>query len=426
MKNSIRKLISMMIALMLVVGLGSFSAAAEEKITLSLWDVWPSGDMYRNIETFIAQYEQDHPNIHIERVSADSATYKLRKLPNAVFADEQGDVFFTWGAGYAKSFVDKGAVLCLDDYFAQSNVMDDLIPGSLSSYIYDGKLYGVPLCKWTLVLYCNTELFEQYNVDYPTTFQELLDACDKFAAEGITPIAAGCKQGIMLQWVQNAYAAKLAGADYVTEACRGEHTLNTPEIVESARVLSDLVAHKAFPEGVVGIDDGDGLAEFSAGMAAMIFNGSWGALEYSSPDSDVYGKVKIMPIPSIKEGDYINSSGGAVDCYMVSSKTKYPQEAFDLAIALAKYQSREDYYLGNSLPVWNVEFDMDKVNPLLAQIKEMSDPIEHYLLAWDTALSGSAIEAAYSLTRDLVGGTITPEEFAEKVQEANEVALSGF
>ena len=109
---------------------------------------------------------------------------------------------------------------------------------------------------------------------------------------------------------------------------------------------------------------------------------------------------------------------------MVNSKTEHPDEAVAFAIALTEYQSNEGYKLGDGVTAWKSEIDDSEVNPVLVEINKLTDSATGYVLAWDTFLQGTAIDAHYNLLQELVGGTITPEEFAQKMQEANEKALS--
>ena len=60
----------------------------------------------------------------------------------------------------------------------------------------------------------------------------------------------------------------------------------------------------------------------------------------------------------------------------------------------------------------------------MVEINKLTDSATGYVLAWDTFLQGTAIDAHYNLLQELIGGKITPEEFAKKMQEANVEALA--
>ena len=64
------------------------------------------------------------------------------------------------------------------------------------------------------------------------------------------------------------------------------------------------------------------------------------------------------------------------------------------------------------------------MSPTLIKIREMIQPATGYVLAWDTFLTGAAIDAHYQLLQGLIAGTTTPEEFASGMQEAMEAELA--
>lgn len=406
-------------------GIENLTTEAEQ-ITLNFWHVWPTGAMADSIDQFIEQYTTDHPNIKIEQTSANPNDYKTRKLPVAVAGNEQGDIFFSYGAGYSKPFVDSGAVISLDDYMAADKTEERLLNGVTNNFIYDGKNYGLPLKNWSVVLYCNSELFEKNNIKYPETFDQLLTTIDQFNELGITPMALGAKEAVGIELIQNAIAVKTAGAEAVTAAQNGTGSFDTPEIVQSAQLLVDLMERHAFPDGVLGLEIQEAIMDFHTGHAAMFVTGSWEALQCESDNSDLNGIVKAMPFPVVEGGKgETQSSGGSIDCFMISKKTEHPDEAFDFSVKLAEYLSVEAYKIGDSLPAWKIEVEPSEINPVLAQIKEFTDGYDGYALAWDTALHGEAIERHMNLLQELIGGAAAPEEFGKQMQEVNQKVLAG-
>lgn len=402
------------------------SVSGEENLTLEFWHVWPQGEMADSIDEFIDEYTTEHPNIEIKQTTATAGDYKTRKLPVAVSGGEVGDIFFSYGAGYSKPFVDADTVLPLDDYIAADKTQDRLLEGVTDNFIYDGKTYGLPLKNWCVVLYCNSQLFEDNNIKYPETFDELLTAIDQFNELDITPMALGAKNAVGAELIQNALAAKTAGADAVTAAQNGTGSFDTPEIAQSAQLLADLMERHAFPDGVLGLDAQEAVMDFHTGHAAMLVTGSWEALTCESANSTLNGLVKPMPFPNVQGGKGETcTSGGAIDCFMINKKTEHPDEAFDFAVKLAEYLSAEAYKMGDSLPAWKIDIDPSEVNPVLAEIQEFTKNYDKYVLAWDTGLTGKAIEKHLNLLQEVLGEAVTPEEFAKQMQEVNQKVLNG-
>jgi raffinose/stachyose/melibiose transport system substrate-binding protein len=188
----------------------------------------------------------------------------------------------------------------------------------------------------------------------------------------------------------------------------------------------DLVNARAFDPGVLGISADEASMEFELGNIPMYYSGSWTAAQCESPENLIQGKIKVFPLPAVPggKGGISKFLGGAIDTYMVNSKTKYPDEAVAFAIALTEYQSNEGYIVGDSVTAWKSDIDESKVNPVLIEINKLTDNADGYVLAWDTFLTGSAIDAHYNLLQQLVGGAVSPEEFARKMEEANVAAIA--
>lgn len=394
----------------------------DENITLTFWHIWPDAEMNEIVETYIDQFEEEHPNVTIESVATQEVEYQNNKLKVAAATGSQGDVFVCWGGGYAKAYVDAGVVLPLDDYMEKNGTKDKLLDGTLTYATYDDKVYGLPLKQWAGALFCNEEMFEQYGVKIPETWDELIEAVKTFREAGITPMALGAKEGWHIGMYQNALAVRTAGADYMNQALEGEATLNTPEIAESARLLCELNEAGAFPEGTMGLGAEESQEEFYQGLIPMYYGGSWCAAGCDSDDNALQGKVKAVAFPTVPggKGDKTQFSGGAIDMMMINANTKYPDIAYEFAEGISQYMSEEAYKIGDSLPAWKVDIDESEISPTLLQIQELTQTATGYVLAWDTFLEGTAIEKHYELLQGLIAGTVTPEDFAEGMQTAQE------
>ena len=336
--------------------------------------------------------------------------------------------FFCWGGGYAQTYVDAGAVLPLGEYYEKYGIEDQVLQGATTYCTYRDEVYGLPLKQWAGVLYCNKDIFDEYGLEIPATFDELMECVKVFRENDVTPMVLGAKDGWHIGMIQNLLAVRTAGADYVNEALLGNATLDTPEIVRSAELLVEMNEAGAFPEGTLGIASDEAEELFYSGMVPMFFGGSWAAQSMDLPDNECSeADIEVVPFPEVSDGlgDKTQFSGGVIDFFMINAATEHPAEAFDFAYGMTKYMSKEAYILGDSLPCWkDIDTGDAEISPTLIKIQDLIQSSTGYVLAWDTFLTGSAIDAHYNLLQGLIAGSLTPEDFAAQMEEAKVTALA--
>lgn len=71
----------------------------------------------------------------------------------------------------------------------------------------DGKTMAFPVSRQAIANLYNKKVFQRVGVEPPTTWTELLAACKKFKAAGVTPIALGLAGGVAVQFTTYGLAA---------------------------------------------------------------------------------------------------------------------------------------------------------------------------------------------------------------------------
>ncbi|MBN2657642.1 MAG: extracellular solute-binding protein [Spirochaetales bacterium] len=403
---------------------GQEDKAADGKTTVTVWTLWTETTDDANAVAFRKALETaktDLPNIIIEHDAAENEAYKT-KIKTAMAADEVPDVFFAWGAGFVKPFVDAGKVMPLDSYLADGTA-DRIKGGANTNFMFSGKTYGLTFTQWVASLYCNKALFDKYGLKIPETYDDLMTAVKVFNENGVIPITVGEKDKWPGMFWQNAFAIRTAGADMSNKALSGEASFNTPDFVESARLLSDLVAAGGFVDGALGLDYNEGGALFLEGQAAMYYMGDWFAGDIASAESGIVDSVVAAKFPTIPDGkgDATQFLGGSIDGLCVSEASENKDAAAAVAKYLMEQVSRNLVAAGSGIPTWNTDGVVSSgSNPVVDQIKANIADSTGYVLAWDTFLSGADADDHKNYVAELFGQTMTPEAFAAAMQEMNE------
>ncbi|MFC5531452.1 extracellular solute-binding protein [Cohnella yongneupensis] len=395
---------------------------SAEPVTLKLWHQWasPNDGNTKAFRAAIDEWNKNNPDIQVEDDGIDGESYKT-KIKTAIAANEAPDIFYAWGAGFAKPFVEANAVLPLDDYLTDGT-SDKLLPGSLTNVTYDGKVYGLPTSLSVASLYVNKEMFDQNGIKVPTTFNELLDAVKAFRAKGITPITVGEKDLWPGMYWYDIMAIRTAGAQDVQNALSNTASFDTQPYKDAAAKLQELVDAKAFNTSLFSNGYNEMVSDFTQGKAAMCFQGNWLGGSVEDENSLVKGKVIAIPFPTIDGGKGTSDEffGGAIDALWVSANTKHKDEAVKVIKFLTEQMSNKLYEAGAGLPSWKVSgVDESKISPLTKQTMDMMKNATNTVMWWDIFLEGKDADTHKNLVAQVFDGKITPDAYAVEMQKIN-------
>nr|WP_233167975.1 extracellular solute-binding protein [Paenibacillus roseus] len=388
-----------------------------------MWHQWasPNDGNTKALREVLDEWNRNNPDIQIVDDGIDGESYKT-KIKTAIAANEAPDIFYAWGAGFAKPFVEANAVLPLDDYL-KDGTSEKLLPGSLTNVTYDGKVYGLPTSLSVASLYINKEIFDQNNVKIPTTFSELLDAVKAFREKNITPIVVGQKDLWPGMYWYDILAIRTAGAQGALDALNNQASFDTQPFKDAAAKLQELVAAKAFNDSKFSTGYNEMVSDFTQGKAAMVYQGNWLGGSVEDDQSLVKGKVIAIPFPAVEGGKGTADEffGGAIDALWVSANTKYKEEAAKAVKYLTEQMSNKLYESGAGLPSWQVSgVDESKISDLTKQTVEMLKSATHTVMWWDIFLEGKDADRHKNLVAQLFDGKMTPDEYAAQMQKINE------
>ena len=149
------------------------------------------------------------------------------------------------GNGSAGVLSTMGLLTDLGDYVKQYG-WDKKVTGAnaaVAKYdengIMDGDTwYGMTSYAEFQRVYYNKDLFAKYNIKIPTTYDEFVDACQKFVDAGVTPIAADAQEyGVMWLWWQ--LVSKNADSKFIDnwQLYRGDVDWNSKVLTNSVKTI---------------------------------------------------------------------------------------------------------------------------------------------------------------------------------------------
>jgi raffinose/stachyose/melibiose transport system substrate-binding protein len=240
----------------------------------------------------------------------------------------------------------------------------------------DGELVAFPVSRNAIVMAYNREVFADAGVEVPTTWPELLAACEELSEAGVTPIATPFQGGIYFQFWVYALAATLVYADNPgvdAQMAAGETSFaDNAEWNEVFAKIDELNQAGYFSDGLLGIPPDQGLQSVATGDAAMVLLVSaglpqlYGYSEQGQDDFDVFA----LPANDDAASTYVPI---APDFLAINAAASNPAGARAFLDFLARPESVQAY--ANEMGVLpglavDVDLDSDALDPIMPLFDE--------------------------------------------------------
>ncbi|MFP4515801.1 MAG: ABC transporter substrate-binding protein [bacterium] len=236
------------------------------------------GPITKIIDSMIEDFETEHPDINVKAVYAGNYDDTRTKTLAALRAGEpvQLSVLFSIDVF---DLISQDVVIPFDELAATEQDrawLKSFYPALMENSIVDGKTYGIPFQRSTIVMYWNKDAFREAGLDPetpPADWSELVSMGQRLTKAD----ARGNVQQWGIQIPSTGYPywmfgalAKQNGQDLMTRD--GKNTLFTePGTVEALQFWRDMGSkHKIMPEGT--IEWGTLRQQFLEGKTAMMWH----------------------------------------------------------------------------------------------------------------------------------------------------------
>lgn len=373
-----------------------------EPVKITLWHIATEADPFRPVLLgAIDNFNATHNDIQFETQAIQNELFK-EHLQAAVLTGQQPDVFQTWGGGLLQTYVDAGIVREIPEVSTQP-----FAPNALAPSTYDGRHYAVPANLAGVFLWYNRDLFDQHEINLPTTWEALLSACRSFQQVGIVPIAVGNRD----RWPGSLWltylAARLSGANGLTETT----------LVQAGHYLQDAVQAGCFGSSPNSTSYGEAQALLANGDAAMQLQGDWnlgGLRSVNTPLTDA--SIRILPFPAIAGSSDNSVVGGTGQAFAISSDAP-PETAQALVELLSADSFGRSVAASGFIPALT-GYDADIMDPLVREMATRLLTASKILLYLDQALLPQAAEVHLQTTQQLFDNVLVPTQAAASVWAA--------
>lgn len=404
----------------------SGGASSGDKIPITLWHI-QTGTMIDVIQASADRFMADNPQYEVTVVQKQNDSYKT-DLSLAINAGTMPDVFITWGGQTLYDYVDEGLVYDLTDLMKADSYGDQFLDAAVAQCTYNDSIYAVPVENVSVAgVFYNKEVFDQYNLQEPTTIAELEAICDTLVSNGVAPFALANAT----QWTGSMYFQYLAtrhgGLAPFADAAAGTGSFENDSFVYAGQTIQDWVNKGYFCEGFNGMDDDSGQARmlFYNGEAAMDLMGSWFVSNVTDESTMMEdGTLGYFPFPAL-EGSSADQSlvldTLGDNLYSVSSKSADPEGAFKLVQYLLDDQDQtERAAQGKIIPLKSFTSDNAIVNEILDSLNSAGG----VQLWYDQYLPAQVADVHKQTSQAIFGLSTTPEQANADLQDAIEEYLA--
>ena len=316
---------------------GGETAALEGEITF--WHSFTQGPRLETIQAAADSFMEQNPGvtINIETFSwADFYTKWTTGLASGNVPDMS-----TALPNHVVEMIDAEAILPLDGLI--DNIGRDCFYEAplVEMTAEDGSCYAVPLYSHAQVMWYRTDLLEKYNLDVPTTWDELYDAASTIQ-QGENGAVYGCSvplgtNDMMATRYLNFYV-RSAGETLITED--GKANLTSQAAIDGINYWVQMYKDNS-PADSINFNVLDQATLYYQGKNAFDFNSGFqiGGVETNTPE--LLDSIDCAPMPVLKEGEAQTGYETSNIPMVIWQNSKHPE----ICEAFIKYLYQPENYV---------------------------------------------------------------------------------
>lgn len=326
------------------------TADPAQEITLTFWHTYGDSEEAQLLDVVLPLWEAQHPNIKIDAVRQDSGQFH-QMIVTSFGTGMSPDVARVDIANIA-SYANQGGLVALSDYADFAEISKDYMDAPLSTNLYQGKYYGLPLdtnCKAAVV---NLNVMGELGLSQaPATMEEFIEAAQGRGSYSLNVSGVG-------DWDMCPYFWLFGGTLTDDAFTKATGYLDSEASVSAMNKIVELHDQK-----VLTIRDVDGSVDAWDGINseyAMFFEGPWYFGSYEETESK---GIVAAQIPAYN-GRSASVVGG--EDIAVFATSKNPDAAYEFAKFMTQPEVQLAMLEAGQLPVLKSLVDSEAVqsNPV--------------------------------------------------------------
>ncbi|MBS5883927.1 sugar ABC transporter substrate-binding protein [Clostridium sp.] len=423
MNKILKKSLGVLLSLMMVIGLVSCGSNNEkdnansgEPKTLKVYTWWDI-TKFAHLQKMKEDFESKNPDIKLDFITVSGDGYADTMITKLA-GGETPDVMML-AMDQVPRYAKKNMVMPLDD-LANQEYKDSLYPVVKNALTVDGKMYAAGRDVTPKVMYINTKMFKEAGVEIPS---------DTWTMDEFVEIAKQLTKGsgADAQWgyywknfTDQTYAHIAAfGGNLYSEDGKSSVLVTDENTKKAVQFMYDLTnTHKVVPTNAQATQFGDN--EYSAFMANKVAMQIGSLSTISTLDANK-SEYTVLPIPSVNG---VSKSSSFVNTWTIPKGAENPELSWRVVEFLSGKEGQQialDMKFG--LPASN-KVDTSKFVSENSFNKYFVDALET-AVPYPVNLNGAEFQNMFvKECESLWAGAITPDEFAQRVDNQGKEILS--
>jgi len=334
-----------------VAGLSGQAALAETKIRVFSGGQNQRPDLMRKL---FDAYQAQNPGTTIE-IETGGATSELQRqyLSTVLNAKDTAIDIYMIDIVNPSQYFNAGWLEPLDSYVGGAAALKPYLPVYSQANLVNGKVAALPAFADAMFMYYRKDLLEKHGVKEPKTWDELTAAAKKITEAEKNPSLQGLSiQGAPIEGAVCTFLLPYWSQGKQFNDANGKLTLDKEAATKGLDMWLKMVDAGVLKKNIAEVTTPVTVNEFKAGQVVFAINWgfAWDVFK-DAADSQVKGKVGVMPLPAVAGGKSATCVGGWQ--WAVSAFSKNKQAAAQLVKYMStpeasKFLARE----GSLLPVF--------------------------------------------------------------------------
>jgi multiple sugar transport system substrate-binding protein len=400
----------------LAFSLAAFSAQAQTKLRVFSGGQNQRPDLMRKL---LDQYQAANPGVTVD-IETGGATSELQRqyLSTVLNAKDSAIDIYMIDIVNPAQYFGAGWLEPLDAWVGPAaTALKPYLPVYASANVVDGKVAALPAFADAMFMYYRKDLLAKHGIAEPKTWDELSAAAKKIQqAEGNQNLQGLSIQGAPIEGAVCTFLLPYWGQGKEFNDAAGRLTLDKPAAVKGLGTWLSMVDAGVIKKNVAEVKTPDTVNEFKAGQAVFAINWgfAWDRFK-DDADSQVKGKVGVMPLPAMAGGRSATCVGGWQ--WAVSAFSKHKAEAAKLVRHLASPAASKFLAVeGSLLPTYAEVYSDADVNKQAPWFKDAAAVV---VAGKSRPLSkdyGQVSDIIRTTTSAILARTKTPAEGVDEIE----------